>query len=1000
MKIKPIIATLILLIACSFCFASEPIKKKEGRERCVREILSKMSLRQMVGQLIMIGCDTECDAKYVGKILKDIDSNKVGGVCFFKGRAENLPTLIAKYNSVGSVPLLVSVDGEWGLAMRMTDVTPFVRQMTLGALDTADYDLVYRMGRLIGQQCRTLGIHINFAPDVDINLNPANPVINTRSFGQDKQRVALLGEKYALGLQSEGVMAVVKHFPGHGDTEVDSHKALPTINHDKSFIDSVDIFPFRHTIEKGAWGAMVGHLNVPSLSARDSLPACINPDIVSDYLVDELNFKGLVFTDAMNMKGLTNDFPDGEAQVLALLAGVDVLLMPESTDAAMNAILEAVKQGRIKEKLIKEKCRKVLRWKYDMGLIGQRGEKKAVNSLSAEKKQTTKKQIADFNSKIKALNLEIARSVTTIVRNDEDFLPLEISDSAVVAVVSLNKAGFSSFSETASKFHRIETYILDDKAPQAAADSVLSSLERADVVITLASGGVNQTKKDNYGVSAGDLNHISQIQSLGKKNALVLFANPYVLSSLDTLCDYNALVLAYQNTAELQQSAAEGLFGNSPFKGTLPVCGSENYPMQHLFLDADPDKGYAAVMEAGLKRECFEKIDSILENGIAQGAYPGAQVLIAKDGNVVFERSVGFQTYEKREPITDSSVFDLASLTKVMATTLAVMKLYEEGAFSLDDRLSQYLPYLKKTNKSKITIREALSHTARLKAFIPFWKQSLEDAKKNPSLYASDKADDTNYVQVSDNLFILRSYKDEIRKQIAASSLGEKHRYVYSDLGFILLGDLVESVSGKALDYYVEETFYRPLGLEHTGFRPIARGVDIKDIVPTIEAVDFRACRLQGYVHDEASALNGGVAGHAGLFSSARELFVLCQMLLNGGEYGGNRYLETETIETFNTRYYKKHSNRRALGFDKPLIASHSQHCSKYCSQESFGHSGFTGTFLWIDPVNNTVYIFLSNRVYPDASSNKLAQLNIRTDIQDLIYLAGQEDGSDEETEE
>ncbi len=974
MRIKLTTVVIFLSFLPIICQASLPTDKEKDRDRRVKEIMSKMTLREMVGQLIMIGCDTDNTPSYVNKILQDVDSNKVGGVCFFKGTSDRLPSLIEKYNSVSTIPLLVSIDGEWGLSMRLTDIKPLPRAMTLGALSKEDYSLVYDMGSIIARQCKALGIHINFAPDADINLNPANPVINTRSFGQDRYKVALLCENYIKGMQDEGIMAVIKHFPGHGDTETDSHKALPTINHSKDFIDTVDLFPFRHNIERGVWGAMVGHLNVPSLNKDCNLLACINPNIVQDYLIGELGFEGLIFTDAMNMKGLTNDFPDGQASVLALKAGIDILLMPNNTSEAVNAIMAAIEKGELSEKTIKEKCQKVLGWKYDLGVIKPQKEKT--------------ESLADLDTETKALNKQIAQRVLTLLKNDDDILPLNPRDSLKISVVSVTKSDFSAFDSVFNAVKGVKYYSLDEKSTSKETEKVIAALESSDIIITLASGGVNQTKKVNYGLSDKVLSQISAIQDLEKKNILVLFANPYVLSSLDTLCAYDALVVAYQNTAILHSEAANAILGKGVFKGSLPVSGSPSYPYSPAIIPNGYFKSYKEVDKQGLERNYFEKIDSIIELGIAQKAYPGAQVLIAQSGNIIFERSVGYQTYDNKEAINDSTLYDIASLTKVMATTLAIMKLYEEEAFDLDDKLSKYLPYLKKTDKAKITIKEALSHCARLKAYLPIWKQSLEEAKKDSLLYAYHKGGDTAYLQVCDSLFIKRSYKDEIRKQIIASPLGKKHKYVYSDLGFILLADLVESLSGKSLDLYLEETFYAPLGLRHTFFNPIAQGVDKGNIAPSIEAIDFRKSQIKGYVHDETSALNGGIAGHAGLFSCAKDLFVICQMLLNGGQYNGERFLEQQTIETFIQRHYKKHHNRRGLGFDKPLISDVSQHCSKYCSQSSYGHSGFTGTYLWIDPENETIFIFLSNRVYPDAKTNKLAQLNIRTDIQELIYEA------------
>ena len=950
--------SIFTLLICLF-ISSAAFSQNTDKE--IEKLLSQMTLKEKVGQLIMIGADTDINKKYCEKILEDIDSNKVGGVCFFKGKSDNLPKLINKYNSICKIPLLVSIDGEWSLSMRFTDLAPFPRAMAFGALDSSNYSLVYQQANIIGKQCNTLGIHINFAPDIDINLNPANPVINTRSFGQNKWRVSLLSEQYIKGLQDNNVMAVIKHFPGHGDTDLDSHLSLPTINHNKDFIDTVDLVPFKYNIDKGVWGTMIAHLNVPALNKKYTYPASINPDIIQGYLIDELKFEGLIFTDAMNMKGLTNDYPDGRAQVLALKAGVDILLMPNNTDSAMNAILSAIENGELSEKLIEEKCRKVLEWKYRLGVMNPKNTPKALS----------KKQKAE----IEQLCDSIAPKILTLLENKDNIIPLSQKDTNEVIFVSLDDKDYSYFIKQAKKHKEIISYSFEKKSQNEDLEKLLSVLDSSKTVILAASGGVNSKKESNYGISQQSLELLSCIQETKAKNILLLFANPYVLESIDTICDYNALIVAYQNTSQLQTAAAKSIFTPHNFTACLPVDASVTYKAAPDFAIALPQKEYSK----------FSKIDSLINYGISQEAYPGAQVLIAKDGEIIYKKNAGYQTYDNKVWINDSSVYDVASLTKVMATTLAVMKLYDEKKFSLDDRLSNYLPMLKRTDKRKITIKEALSHCGRLKAYLPIWIHSLKKAEEDSTLFSRQPENTDDYFQLTDSLYINKKYREDIFKQIIDSPLNPKHKYVYSDLGFILLGELVEVLSGKTLDVYLEENFYKPMNLSHTHFRPKEKE-NIKNIVPTIEAVDFRNSQIRGNVHDETSALLGGVAGHAGLFSTAEDLFAICQMLLNKGEYNGIRYIDSTTVDLFTRTHFADHNNRRGLGFDKPLLKGKSSHTSQYASKKSYGHSGFTGTYLWIDPENQTILIFLSNRVYPDAKTNKLARLNIRTDIHDLIY--------------
>ena len=592
-------------------------------------------------------------------------------------------------------------------------------------------------------------------------------------------------------------------------------------------------------------------------------------------------------------------------------------------------------------------------------------------NLKAEPKALTKKQ----KTEIEQLCDSIAPKILTLLENKDNIIPLNKKDTNQIIFVNLDNKDYSYFLKQAKKHKEIIYYSFEKKSRNEDLEKLLSVLDSSKTVIVAASGGVNSKKTDNYGINQQSLELLSCIQETKAKNILLLFANPYVLESIDTICDYNALIVAYQNTSQLQTAAAKSIFTPHNFTACLPVDASVTYKAAADFAIALPQKEYSK----------FSKIDSLINYGINQEAYPGAQVLIAKDGEIIYKKNAGYQTYDNKVWINDSSVYDIASLTKVMATTLALMKLYDEKKFSLDDKLSNYLPMLKRTDKRKITIKEALSHCGRLKAYLPIWIHALKKAEEDSTLFSSQPENIEDYFQLTDSLYINKKYKQDILKQIIDSPLNPKHKYVYSDLGFILLGELVEVLSGKTLDKYLEDNFYKPMNLSHTCFRPKEKE-RIENIVPTIEAVDFRNSLIKGNVHDETAALLGGVAGHAGLFSTAEDLFAICQMLLNKGEYNGIRYIDSTTVDLFTRTHFAEHNNRRGLGFDKPLLKGKSSHTSQYASKKSYGHSGFTGTYLWIDPENETILIFLSNRVYPDAKTNKLAQLNIRTDIHDLIY--------------
>ncbi len=900
--------------------------------------------------MIMIDSYAKDDSNYYKNILYQIDSNFVGGVCFFKGTQNDLVKLNKIYDSHSKLPLFVAIDGEWGLNMRLSDVETFPLNMTLGALPKDKYYLIEDMSEIIAKQCKSLGIHINFAPVVDINTNPDNPVINMRSFGQDKYKVSLLARKYIKGLQKNGVMAVVKHFPGHGDTETDSHKATPKIKHDKTFIDSVDTYPFRYNIDHEVWGVMIGHLQVPSLSNDSLKVGTIDKDIIDNYLIGELNFKGLVFTDAMNMKGLTNLYSEGEAEVLSILAGADILLMPENTDKAIQAIINAVEEGRISQKLIKEKCEKILNWKYDMGLFDNRGE----YSLPEESLQ----------KKTKELNTKIAENTISVLDQrgksfdltKEHFIIDNKKDS--INLILLGNANFDTLIENLNKTFSFKIHRIASKTKTQETDSVICSIEENEPIITAISGARFSNSKANYGIADISIDALNRIEKKHKNNNTVLmFCNPYVFKLIDSAYVCKAFVVAYENNTHTQNAVAKILKGKIKPKGTLPVSINRTHIIEDSSVFDYISKEDKFYIENNIDTTIVRKIDSIAQKGITEEAYPGCQILIAKDGKIIYDKNFGYHTYDNQREVTSSTLYDIASLTKVMATTLAVMRLYEEKRIDLDKKISVYIPELKKSKVGNLTIKELLSHYTTLPAVYPFYKKKLRGENIHKA--------------------ILEEMKNVPLK---------KKQYIYSDLNFLLLQYAIENITNEGLDEYLQREFYTKMNLQNTTFNPLLNGVNQENIAPTENDTIFRKELIWGQVHDPLAYLNNGICGNAGLFSTAKDLFKICQMLLNKGELEGQRYLKASTIETFNTRAFESLGVRRAFGFDKPILLGKSSHCSQFASQDSFGHSGFTGTYLWIEPQNNTVFIFLSNRVYPYPSPNKLAQMNIRTDINDLIY--------------
>ncbi len=957
----------ILLFSCVSATGRKPSPAKlSQQEAFVNNKLNSMSIEEKIGQLIIIGSDANSKNSNIKDITKSIDSLKIGGVCFFKGTSNDLIDLNKKYNSIAKTPLLISIDGEWGLAMRLTDSYSYPTQITLGA--TENDSLIYEMGKNIALQAKSLGIHINFAPTIDINLNPKNPVIGFRSFGQDKERVAKLGWAYMKGMQDNGVLGSLKHFPGHGDTETDSHFLLPVINHSKKFIDSVDSYPFTYGIERGAKMIMVGHLNIPSLIPNEKLPSSLSKEVINYYLRNELCFNGIVITDALNMKGVTNDYTNGEAEVLALMAGVDILLMPDNAYKAVSAILQAIKDNRISIEDIENKCKKVLNLKYELGLFDNE-----VNELSIPNENLIK-QAEDITN-------QLSESIITLVKNECNMLPIYDRHNINIAVVQLGNGDINPFVSTMKEYSNVDIFKIGAKDTLS---NIEGKLVDYDYVVATINGNIKRSINTNFGFDSTIIKNLNQLQK-NEKTILALFANPYSLQLIDSLKDIKAILVGYENIPALQKALAKSIFGKIDVRGKLPVTCSENYKV-NLGLHFDEDAmSFINCNDAKMNPLYFKKIDSIANAGIIDKAYPGCQIVVYKDNKLVYQKSYGYLTYDSLQKVNNNTLYDVASVTKVMSTTISMMKLYDENHYKLDEKLSKYLPILENSNKSDITFKEVLSHNAGLKAWEGFYKATMNDNKLNPSIYKFKNPNSDKYVPVCDSLYILKSYKKTILDRIVKTDLNKDKKYVYSDFGFILLGEVIERITNKPLNVYAFENFYKPMGLKYIGYNPLERFSN-SNIAPTEMDNTFRHRLIRGYVHDPAAAMFGGVAGHAGLFSNAMDIAELCQMLLNGGTYNNHRYINESTIKLFNTTYFK--NSRRVLGFDKPVAKENgnSSPCSQYASKESFGHTGFTGTYFWVEPKENLTFVFLANRVYPEQNNGKLSKNNIRTNIHDLLY--------------
>ncbi len=933
-------------------------------------VLHSLSLDEKIAQLMIIRAWSYKDSTYNDSMCGLIKNWNAGGVCFFKGTPSRQAKLTNYWQENAKTPLLIAIDAETGLGMRLDSAFSFPRQMTLGA--TRDDSLLYRMGARVAADCRRLGIQINFAPVVDINNNPLNPVINMRSFGEDRDLVARKGIMYMKGLQDNGIMATAKHFPGHGDTDADSHFSLPIIQHSGTRLDSIELYPFRELISNGLEGVMVAHLYVPALDSSKNTPTTLSYNVISGLLKHRLGFQGFVITDALDMKGVTRFYKPGEIEIKALLAGNDILLLPQDLPVAVKAIRQAVDNNQLPAWLIEQKCRRILQLKYESG-------------LAHPGRINTNNLYADLNSRgSELLSREMIREAVTVEADDNNMLPLRNLGQKKIACLSLGDTAITSFQKMISNYAPVRFVNLPKEFPSSCMDSVINELKKYDLVIA----GIHKTSsfpEKKYGITSRE---IELIDTLGLECQVILsfFGNPYALNYFGNAGKLKAVIISYQDTKEAEEFTAQAIFGGIPATGKLPVTVSKGMKFGEGKQTQKSRLAYVFPEEAGVPSAELKIIDSLAMNGITSGAYPGCQVLFASHGKVFYQKSFGHPTYYDSIPVTNDDLYDLASVTKLAATTLAMMKLVEDGKIKLDDKLSQYLPELKRSNKKNILIRDVMAHQAGLQAWIPYYKKTLMDRYADSSVYRSVQSDEFPY-RVAENMYINKKYQAIIYKEIIRSPVNKKKEYLYSDLGFYLLRRLVEKVSGKSLPEFVRENFYQPLGLSTMCFSPREQ-FPLSRIIPTENDLEFRKQLLRGDVHDQGAAMLGGVSGHAGLFSDANDLAIILQMLIQDGTYGGTRYFLPSTVAEFTKVQFPENGNRRGLGFDKPLLGGPSSNgpvCQGAPSQ-SFGHSGFTGTYIWADPVNELVYVFLSNRVNPYAWNQKLLEMNIRTKIHQAMY--------------
>lgn len=921
------------------------------------EKLETLSLREKIAQSFMIAAYPNKDEKHFQELDDLILQQKIGGLIYFQGDRVQMNRHMDRVKSLSKIPLLMGIDAEWGSAMRLFNEPRFPYALTIGAANSPEHTEV--IAEAMGQELRELGIHLNFAPVVDVNSNPNNPVIGFRSFGEDARKVGLQGVAMIKGMESHQVLTCMKHFPGHGDTDLDSHFDLPTVNRTLLEMDVVDWTPFKMGRLAGASSVMMAHLNVPALDSSGT-PSSLSKVVIQDYLIGRLKFSGLIISDALNMKAVSDRFGKVEVAKMAYLAGNDILLYPEDVKGAIDAIENAVLNGEILESEVDKKCIKILRAKY-YSII----KKSPIKKIDAYLLENSKNRIYE--------------NAITVLKN-EKAIPIGRLDRKL-AILSVG-------SRTESFVEMVNEYASPDTFHAFTADEALrrfsDTLSQYDVILVNLHAK-SMLPKNGYGFPA---NWQRMVQSLPKNASVILsfFGNPYVLSDFEVLPEVDAVVMGYENHPLAQHWTAQLLFGGYSAQGKLPVTLNQHFPVE--FGQSTPAASrlkYTQPEELGIKRAKLAEIDSLAWKGIREKAYPGCQIVAAKDGKVFYRKSFGYLAYDQPQMVNNATVYDMASITKIAASTISLMRLNDLNMFSLDSTLHSYIPEITGgTVYSKTKLKDMMTHQAGFSPWIPFYTKTMESGKLKRHIYTSVQNDSMN-CKVADSIYILNSYEDTMIHRILRTPLKAKS-YKYSDLGYYFNKRIIENLSKKKMDDFVTSYFYASMGLKSTRYNPL-NFYDRSNISPTEVDSYYRNQVIQGYVHDMGAAMQGGVGGHAGLFSNATDLAALMQMLLNNGVYGGERYLSEKVIKEYTSCQYCP-GNRRGAGFDKPVRSLDGGPTCNRVSLKSYGHSGFTGTQVWADPEHGINYVFLSNRTYPTAENNKLLKMGIRTEVQRVIYEA------------
>jgi len=939
----------------------------------VDSVFNTLSEEEKIGQLFMVAAYSNRTEAHFQNLENLINQYHIGGLIFFQGTAEKQLELTNRFQAQAKIPLLIGIDAEWGLGMRLTGTMNFPRQMTLGAIQNDS--LIYEMGEEIANQCKRIGIHVNFAPVVDVNSNPENPVIGSRSFGENKENVAQKGYFYMKGMQDNGVMANAKHFPGHGDTDQDSHYTLPLVPHELKRMKEIELYPFDFLIKNGLKSMMIAHLHVPAYDDTENMPTTLSENIVTNLLQYDLNFKGLIFTDALNMQGVAKFFPSGIVEVMAIQAGNDVLLFPLNVPVAVKSIQKAIKKKQITWEQIDTKVKKILEAKYWAG-------------LDNFQELPSKNLYSDLHSeKANQLNEKLYANALTLVKNENNLLPFYRLDTLEkVASVILSDEQKLVYATGLQKYlPEIKQFRIGKDTTSQGFDALYEQVKDFPLVI-VSLHDLTFRAKNNYGLVTDNASEF--VEKLSKKTQVVFinFGSPYLHKDFSSA---SQILCAYESNEITEKLVPQALFGEFLTTGKLPVSVFEIFEegLGLAMQNAPVGLEKATPETVGMKTATLEEMEVLIESSIQQRMFPGCQLLIARKGQIIWHKSYGYYTYQKEKPVTNESIFDVASISKVSGTLQAIMYLYEQGKLDLNAKVSEYLPEFTNSNKAEVRVIDVLTHQAGFTPYIPHWKYTLAgDGSLDPQYY-SKQQNDAFPNEVGRGIYSFKGMENRLWKISVDSDrpakTGNKYDYIYSDLSFYTLKRIAETLLEQPMEEFLESYLYKPLGMKTYGYNPLRRFPQ-KRIIPTEYDTYFRKQQVQGTVHDQGAAMLGGVGGHAGLFGTAMDLVILLQMHLEGGEYMNRKYFDRNTIDMFINAPFS--DNRRGLGWDKPDASPLSYFPDKSFAPNAYGHSGFTGCVVWVDPDKDLIFIFLSNRIYPSAENGLLVSNHIRRKLIEIVY--------------